>query len=85
MSIQMREELVDLLATGNHVGKENNEIQDGISPASEMTICTQFQKSLNKHRYLSEAAGEDIWGFSSFLHICLSIFHWPQTILAAKP
>ena len=76
---------MDLLATGHRVGKENKGIQDGISPTSEMMVCTQSQKSLNKQRHLSEAAEEGIWGLSCFLHFSPSILHWPQTLLAAKP
>lgn len=45
LSIQICKEIVDLLATGHHVGKENKGIQDGISPTSEMMVCTQSRKS----------------------------------------
>lgn len=39
---------MDLLATGHRVGKENKGIQAGISPTSEIMVCTQSQESLNK-------------------------------------
>lgn len=85
LSTQLREGIVDLLATGRRVGKGNKGIQDGTRTTAERMACMQPQKSLNKQRLLNEAAGEGVWGLSSFLRFSPRILRWPQMTPAAKP